>query len=85
MSRYTGPTHRISRRLGYSILETGKELQKRNFAPGMHGKKNAKLSGYALELREKQKVRFNYGVTEKQFKKYFEKARKIKGKTWENL
>ena len=85
MSRYTGPTHKISRRLNYSTLESGVELKKKNYPPGMHGKKKSKLSGFALELREKQKVRFNYGLTERQFKKYYEKAKKLKGKLGDNM
>lgn len=79
MSRYTGPTWKISRRLGYSISETGKELQRRPYAPGQHGKRRTKVSDYGTQLREKQKVRFTYGLTEKQFKKTFVEAGKIKG------
>ncbi len=54
MSRYTGPTWKISRRLNYSISETGKELQKRAYAPGQHGNKRKKISEYGLQLQEKQ-------------------------------
>ncbi len=79
MSRYTGSSYRKSRRLGFSILETGKELAKRAFAPGQHGSERAKkLSGYGVQLQEKQKVRFMYGLNEKQFRKTFEEARKLK-------
>lgn len=80
MSRYTGSTYRKSRRLGFSVLENGKELAKRPYAPGQHGQgRQKKLSNYGQQLQEKQKVRFMYGVSEKQFHKTFEEARKIKG------
>ena len=79
MSRFTGSTWKVSRRLGYSISETGKELQKRPYAPGQHGKRRTKLSDYALQLHEKQKVRFTYGVSEKQFHKTFLEAHKVGG------
>lgn len=80
MARYTGSTYRKSRRLGFSTLETGKELIKKPYAPGQHGNGRAKkLSNYGVQLQEKQKVRFMYGVNEKQFKKTFEEARKLKG------
>ncbi|MCR1809489.1 30S ribosomal protein S4 [Haploplasma modicum] len=85
MSRFTGSTWKVSRRLGYSISETGKELQKRPYAPGQHGNKRAKLSDYALQLHEKQKVRFTYGVSEKQFHKTFIEAAKLSGKHGENF
>ena len=80
MSRYTGSTYRKSRRLGFSVLENGKELSKRAYAPGQHGnKKGKKLSNYGTQLQEKQKVRFMYGLSEKQFKKTFDDAGKLKG------
>lgn len=80
MSRYTGPIYRKSRRLGFSVLETGEELAKKPFAPGQHGsKRGKKLSNYGVQLQEKQKVRFMYGLNEKQFKRTFEQARKLKG------
>ncbi len=80
MSRYTGPTYRKSRRFGFSILETGKELARKPFLPGQHGQKRGKkLSNYGQQLQEKQKVRFMYGLNEKQFRKTFEKAKKVKG------
>lgn len=85
MSRYTGPTWKVARRLGYSISETGKELQKRNYAPGQHGQKRSKLSEYGLQLQEKQKVRFTYGVSEKQFHKTFVEAGKLEGVYGENF
>lgn len=78
MSRYTGPSWKLSRRLGFSVLENGKELQKRPYAPGQHGKgRRVKLSNYGLQLQEKQKVRFTYGVSEKQFRKTFDRAKKL--------
>lgn len=85
MSRYTGPTWKVARRLGYSISETGKELTKRNYAPGQHGQKRSKLSEYGLQLQEKQKVRFTYGVSEKQFHKTFIEAGKLEGIYGENF
>jgi small subunit ribosomal protein S4 len=85
MSRYTGPTWKVSRRLGYSISETGKELQRRNYAPGQHGQRRSKLSDYGQQLAEKQKVRFTYGVSEKQFRKTFNEARKMAGVHGENF
>lgn len=80
MSRYTGSTWKISRRLGYSISETGKELKKRPYAPGQHGRRRTKISGYGLQLQEKQKVRFTYGLSEKQFRKTFDEAGRTQGK-----
>ena len=86
MSRYTGSTYKKSRRYGFSTLETGKELAKRPYAPGVHGKdKRRKLSEYGVQLQEKQKVRTMYGLTEKQFRKVFEKASKMHGIAGENL
>jgi small subunit ribosomal protein S4 len=80
MARYTGPSFRKARRLGFSISETGKELAKKPFAPGQHGQKRGKKqSNYGIQLAEKQKVRFMYGMNEKQFKKTFEAAGKMKG------
>ena len=85
MARYTGPSWKQSRRLKFSVLENGKELQKRNYAPGQHGQRRAKLSEYGLQLQEKQKVRFTYGVNEKQFRNLFNKAGKLEGKHGENF
>ena len=86
MSRYTKSSYRISRRLGFSTLETGKELAKKPFAPGAHGNsRGKKLSNYGVQLQEKQKVRFMYGLNEKQFRKTFEDAGKMKGVHGENL
>ncbi len=85
MARYTGPSWKQSRRLKFSILENGKELQKRPYAPGQHGQRRAKLSEYGMQLQEKQKVRFTYGVNEKQFYNLFVKAGKKPGKQGENF
>ena len=86
MSRYTKSSYRVSRRLGFSTLETGKELAKKPFAPGAHGNsRGKKLSNYGVQLQEKQKVRFMYGLNEKQFRKTFEDAGKMKGVHGENL
>ena len=86
MARYTGSINRKSRHLSFSILENGKDLAKRPYAPGQHGNKKAKkLSNYGVQLQEKQKVRFMYGLSEKQFKNLFEKAGKLKGVHGENL
>ncbi len=80
MSRYTGPIFRKSRRYGFSITETGKDIARKPYIPGQHGKKRGKkLSNYGIQLQEKQKVKFMYGLTEKQFRKTFEDAGKLKG------
>ena len=85
MARYTGSTYRKSRRLGFSVLENGKELARRPYAPGQHGNGRKKLSDYGTQLQEKQKVRFMYGVNEKQFRKIFDDASKMKGVHGENF
>ena len=86
MARYTGSTYRKSRRLAFSTLENGKELARKPYAPGLHGQKRGKkLSNYGVQLQEKQKVRFMYGLNEKQFRKTFEDAGKMKGVHGENL
>ena len=86
MARYTKSSYRISRRLGFSTLETGEELARKPYAPGAHGNKKAKkLSNYGVQLQEKQKVRFMYGVNEKQFHKTFVEAGKLKGVLGENF
>ena len=78
MSRYTGSIWRKSRRLKFSVLETGEELQRRPQIPGQHGEKNEKikLSEYGKQLQEKQKVRFMYGVNERQFRRLYNLAKK---------
>lgn len=86
MSRYTGSTYRKSRRLGFSILENGKELSKKPYAPGQHGnERRRKQSDYGIQLQEKQKLRFMYGINEKQFRKIFDDASKLKGVHGENF
>ena len=86
MARYTGPVYKKSRRLGFSILENGKELAKRPYAPGAHGNdKRRKSSEYGVQLAEKQKIRLMYGLNEKQFHKLFEKAQNMKGTAGHNL
>ena len=86
MSRYTGPAYKKSRRLGFSTLENGKELARRPYAPGIHGtSRRKKVSEYGIQLQEKQKVRFMYGLNEKQFRRTFEKASKMKGIAGENF
>ena len=77
--RYTGPVFKKSRRYGFSTLETGKELRRKTQAPGIHGTSRKKLSEYGVQLQEKQKVRFMYGLSEKQLRKTFESAGKMQG------
>ena len=80
MARYTGPSYKQSRRVGFSLTETGKELAKRPYGPGQHGKdRKGKPSDYSNQLKEKQKLRFMYGVNERQFRKTFDEASKMAG------
>ena len=85
MSRYTGSTYKKSRRYGFSTLETGKELRRKTQAPGIHGTSRRKLSEYGVQLQEKQKVRFMYGLSKKQFRKTFDAAGKMQGIHGTNL
>jgi len=86
MSRYTGSSFKQSRRVNFSLSETGKELAKKPYGPGQHGKdRRIKVTEYGTQLTEKQKVRFMYGLGEKQFKKTFERAAKMKGVHGENF
>ena len=86
MARYTGPAWKLSRRLGISLSGTGKEIEKRPYAPGQHGpNQRKKLSEYGMQLQEKQKLRFMFGVNERQFKTMFDKAGKMPGKHGENF
>ena len=86
MSRYTGSSYKQARRVGFSISETGKELARRPYGPGQHGAdRKGKLSNYGEQLKEKQKVRFMYGLNERQFKKTFKEAEKMKGMHGENF
>jgi small subunit ribosomal protein S4 len=84
--RYTGPKVRKARRLGMAFTaKDTKILQKRGFAPGQHGQSRSRLSEYGLQLREKQKAKINYGIQERQFVNYFQKALKHVGVTGDNL
>ena len=85
MARYTGPNNKQARRVSFSILENGKDL-KRPYGPGQHGKdRKRKPSNYAVQLNEKQKVRFMYGISEKQFARLVNESGKMKGVHGENL
>lgn len=87
MSRYTGPKNRLSRREGADLFGKGHKLRRSSQLPGVHGPKGQRrrLSDYGTRLREKQKTRRIYGIIEAQFRGYFEKARKVRGKTGEVL
>ena len=87
MARYNGPKTKISRKFGEPILGNGKWLDKNSNPPGQHGaaKKRKQLGEYALQLKEKQKAKYTYGVLERQFRNTFEEASRIKGVTGENL
>jgi small subunit ribosomal protein S4 len=86
MARYTGPKVRISRRFNEPIMGDNKALQKKNYAPGMHGRgKKRKQSEYATQLNEKQKAKYIYGLLERQFAKLFDTASRKKGVTGEIL
>lgn len=87
MARYTGPTTKIARKFGEPIFGADKDFEKRNYPPGQHGlaKKRKKQSEYGIQLREKQKVKYTYGVLERQFRNTYAKAARMKGQTGENL
>jgi small subunit ribosomal protein S4 len=86
MARYTGPKAKISRKFGEPVLGAAKVLARKNYAPGQHGKgKRSKKSEYALQLQEKQKVKYTYGILERQFENLFHKAAVKEGITGENL
>lgn len=86
MARYTGPKSKISRKFGEPILGPSKALQKKNYAPGMHGRgRKRKQSEYAVQLLEKQKVKYIYGILERQFRALFHRAAVKDGITGENL
>ncbi len=92
MARYTGPVCRLCRREGVKLFLKGDRcysskcaFERRSYPPGEHGQKRAKLTGYGLQLREKQKLKRIYGMSENQFRRYFEKADKMKGITGDNL
>jgi len=80
MSRYTGSSYKQARRVGMSLLENGKEIARRPYGPGQHGAdRKGKLSNYGTQLKEKQKLRFMYGLNERQFHKTFVEAGKMSG------
>jgi small subunit ribosomal protein S4 len=92
MARYRGPVEKIERRLGVSLALKGERrlagksaLEKRPYPPGQHGQRRSKISEYGLQLREKQKAKFMYGVLEKQFRNLFKEAARMEGNTGENL
>ncbi len=86
MARYTGPKAKISRRYGEPIMGPSKALTKKNYPPGVHGRgRRSKKSEYALQLMEKQKVKYTYGVLERQFRNLFHRAAVKEGITGENL
>ena len=87
MARYTGPKTKIARKFGEAIFGDDKSFEKRNYPPGQHGmaKKRGKKSEYAIQLMEKQKAKYSYGILEKQFRNLFEKASATKGVTGEVL
>src|SRR6187431_1827326 len=85
MARYTGPMTKKSRRLGVDLVGEDRAFERRPYPPGVHGKGRTKESEYSLQLREKQKARYSYGVLEKQFRRYYEEANRREGKTGDNL
>jgi small subunit ribosomal protein S4 len=85
MARYTGPMTRKSRRLRVDLVGGDQAFERRPYPPGQHGRARIKESEYLLQLQEKQKARFTYGVMEKQFSLYYKEANRQKGKTGENL
>lgn len=87
MARYTGPKSKISRRYGVALFGPSKALERKNYPPGMHGPKGSrrKRSDYSAALAEKQKLRFMYGLMERQFRRYFQNALRKRGVTGETL
>lgn len=87
MARYIGPKTKIARKFGSAIYGSDKYFEKKNFPPGQHGasKKRKKVSEYGVQLLEKQKAKYTYGILEKQFKRMYDLAGKMKGKHGENL
>lgn len=92
MARYRGPVEKIERRFGVSLALKGERrlagksaLDKRPYGPGQHGQRRGKISEYGIQLREKQKARVMYGVSEKQFRSIFVEANRLEGNTGENL
>jgi len=85
MARYTGPATRISRRLNVDLVGGDAAFERRPFPPGQHGRARIKQSEYLLQMQEKQKAKYSYGVLEKQFRRYYEEAVRRQGKTGDNL
>ncbi len=85
MARYTGPMTKKSRRLGTDLVGNDKAFERRPYPPGVHGRGRTKDSEYSLQLREKQKARYSYGVLEKQLRRYYEEANRVQGKTGDLL
>jgi len=87
MARYTGPTTKIARKFGEPIFGADKNFEKRNYPPGQHGlaSKRKKQREYGVQLKEKQKVKYMYGVLERQFRNTYEKASRMEGQKGENL
>ncbi|GAA2179306.1 30S ribosomal protein S4 [Brooklawnia cerclae] len=85
MARYTGPITKKSRRLGTDLVGNDKAFEHRPYPPGQHGRGRTKDSEYLLQLKEKQKARYAYGVLEKQFRRYYEEADRVPGKTGDAL
>ena len=88
MARYTGPKSKIARRFRDPIFGPDKSLERRNYGPGQHGpskRRGGKQSEYAIQLGEKQKAKYTYGILERQFANMFDKASRMKGITGENL
>ena len=85
MARYTGPATRISRRLNVDLVGGDSSFERRPYPPGQHGRSRIKQSEYLLQLQEKQKAKYSYGVLEKQFRRYYEEAVARQGKTGDNL
>ncbi len=85
MARYTGPITKKSRRLGVDLVGEDKAYERRPYPPGEHGRGRQKESEYRIQLHEKQKARYTYGVLEKQFRRYYEEANRAKGKTGDML
>ncbi len=86
MARYRGPKQKIARRFGEPIFGPHKALERKPYAPGQHGRgRRSKESEYSIQLKEKQKVKYTYGLLERQFRNLFEKASRKKGVTGENL
>src|SRR3978361_1002861 len=85
MARYTGPATRISRRLNVDLVGGDAAFERRPFPPGQHGRARSKQGEYLLQMQEKQKAKYSYGVLEKQFRRYYEEATRRNGKTGDNL